>query len=76
MNAPSPSVPPGVPSLLKLSQVARVLGWEDRPTRYQLETGELPSIQPRPGCARRVRAADLAAYADRLGVPLDWEAAV
>lgn len=69
-------VPPGVPSLLKTGQVARVLGWHERPTRYQLDTGALPSVQPRPGCARRVRAVDLAAYAAALGVPLDWGAAL
>ncbi|WP_216319748.1 helix-turn-helix domain-containing protein [Deinococcus aestuarii] len=69
----SPVVPPGVPSLLKVGQVARVLGFSERRVKTWLDRGTLPYVQPTGRCgARLVPAAALADLGSRHGLPLRW----
>lgn len=71
------AVPPGVPSLLKLGEVCRVLNLGERKVRVWLDRGTLPHVQPtgRSG-ARLVLASALADFAERYGLALDWDGAL
>ncbi|WP_161881163.1 helix-turn-helix domain-containing protein [Deinococcus alpinitundrae] len=70
-------LPDGVPSLLKLNQAAQVLNLAERTVKGWLERGVLPYVQPsgRKG-ARLIPSADLADFAARFGLALDWERAL
>ncbi|OLV17486.1 helix-turn-helix domain-containing protein [Deinococcus marmoris] len=70
-------VPDGVPSLLKVGEVSRVLNVSERRVKVWLERGALAHIQPtgRSG-ARLVTAEALAAFASHCGLPVDWGAVV
>ena len=71
------AVPDGLPAYFAAGKVARVLRLSDRSVRHYLDTGHIPCVQPggRSGW-RLVPAADLAAFADKHALSLDWEAAL
>lgn len=68
-------VPDGVPSLLKVGQVAAVLGMGERTVKGWLDSGALVPVPVHHNThsrARWVRAADVAAFADRCGLVPSW----
>lgn len=71
------SLPEGVPSLLKVGQVARVLNLSERRIKTWMERGTLAYVQPtgRYG-GRLVPAAAVAALADGHGLALHWSEAL
>ena len=70
-------VPAGVPSLLKVREVARVLNVGERRVKVWLERGALAYVQPtgRSG-GRLVRPVTVAAFAEGCGLVPDWAAVV
>lgn len=69
--------PPGVPSLLKVGQAARVLGMGERTVRGWIERGTLPHVQPTgPGGARLIPAHVLGDFAHAHALPVSWTAAL
>lgn len=68
------NVPAGIPQLLSTGEVAKAFNRLPRRAKYMLERDFLPFVWE--GGRRKVRAADLAEYAERLGIPLDWEAVI
>ncbi|MFC3833852.1 MULTISPECIES: helix-turn-helix domain-containing protein [Deinococcus] len=65
--------PPGVPSLLKVGQVARALNLSERQIKGWIERGTLAYVQPTGRCGGRlVPASALAVLIDRHGLPVDW----
>ncbi len=70
-------LPDGLPGYLTAGQVARALRLSERTVRHHLDHGNLPFIQiaGRSGW-RVVPAADLAAFAAKHGLPLDWASAL
>lgn len=69
------TVPPGVPSLLKAGEVARVLNVGERRVKMWLDRRVLPFIQPtgRSG-GRLVTAQAVAVFAASCGLLPDWYA--
>lgn len=67
-------VPAGVPSLLKVGEVARVLNVGEGKVKRWLERGALPYVQPtgRKG-GRLVRPGSVAEFADSCGLLPCWE---
>jgi excisionase family DNA binding protein len=69
------AVPPGIPEGLTVSEVARALNMKSETVKGWLSSGALPCWRVVEGRGwRYVRLADLAQFADRHGLPLNWEA--
>lgn len=60
--------------MLSTGEVGKLLRRPERYARYKVECGVWPYIWD--GGRRKVRAADLAAWAALVGIPLDWEAVI
>ncbi len=77
MTANDMAPPAGVPALLKVGQVARVLNLGERRVRVWLDRGALEYVQPtgRSG-GRLVPASALAAFAAGCGLRPDWAEAL
>lgn len=67
----APFVPDGVPHLLTTGEVARLICRQERHVRYKLESGAWEYIWE--GGRRYMRAADLARWAELVGIPLAWQ---
>lgn len=70
----APRVPDGVPSVLKVGEVAAVLNIRVRQAQNLAARGVLTHIQPTGrGGAWMVSASSVARYADTHGQPIYWE---
>ena len=70
-----PFVPAGIPEGLTVRQVAQALNMKAETIKGWLDSGALPSWRVIDGRGwRYVRLADLAQFADRHGLPLNWTA--
>ncbi|MFC3833855.1 MULTISPECIES: helix-turn-helix domain-containing protein [Deinococcus] len=68
-------VPAGIPQGLTVGQVARALALREETVKRALSSGALPSWQIDPGRGwRYVRPVDLASFAERRGLGVDWSA--
>jgi len=67
------SIPEGIPQGLTVGQVARALNMKSETVKGWVDSGALPSWRVVEGRGwRYVRLFDLAAFADRLNLPVDW----
>lgn len=67
------TIPEGIPQGLTVGQVARALNMNTETVKGWLDSGALPSWRVIEGRGwRYVRLFDLAAFADRLNLPVDW----
>lgn len=72
-----PAIPEGIPQGLTVGQVARALNMNTETVKGWLASGALPSWRVIEGRGwRYVRLADLAQFAERLSLPVDWEALI
>lgn len=65
--------PPGVPQILSLGDVAKVLNLPDRRVRHWAEKGALAFFQDGLNGWRWVRTTDLIDFASERGLALEWE---
>lgn len=64
--------PPGVPQLLSLGDVAKVLNLPERRVRYWAAKGSLSFFQDSLNSWRWVRTVDLIDFASERGLTLEW----
>ena len=68
-------IPDGIPEGVTVGQVARALNMKGKTVKGWLASGALPSWRVIEGRGwRYVRVADLALFAERNGLPVNWAA--
>ena len=69
-------VPDGIAAAFKLSIVARVMNLPERQLRSWVDSGDLRSVQLRPGATRYITTVDVLELCDRLRLEPQWQNAV